>query len=171
MDFKTIEGATAIFNSVGGLGAENCIFVAFRNTNKDTGFTTVLGGAVGAFAGGMVRGMNESEKFKEAANASAWLVNYTEKGLGIIPLKASGIQLTIKIEKTEPQPDKYVFIPKENIAEIEVKNYALLNKKTQSIKWVFSDGVKLYWAAKIVEKAIPYQEANFTEFMNRFKKK
>ena len=58
----------------------------------------------------------------------------------------------------------------ENFAEISVKNFALLNKKVQSIKLVFKDGVKLNWAARIVEKEFPYQEANFTVFMNKYKK-
>ena len=171
MDFKTIEGATAIFKSVNCIGSENCIFVAFKDTKKDTSVGGMLGGAVGAFAGGMVRGMNESEKLKEAAGASAWLVNQTEKGFGIVPLKANGIQLTIKPEKMTPQVDKFVFVPNESFAEISVKNFALLNKKVQSIKLVFKDGVKLNWAARIVEKEFPYQEANFTVFMNKYKKK
>ncbi len=171
MDFKTIEGATAIFQSVGCIGNENCIFLAFRDTKKDTSFTGMLGGAVGAFAGGMVRGMNEAEKLQEAANAPAWLINQTEKGLGVIPMKANGIQLTIKPSKMEPQPDKFVFIPNESLSGIEVKNFALFNKKVQSIKLIFSDGKKFNWAARIDEKEVPYQAANFTVFMNKYKKK
>ena len=38
------------------------------------------------------------------------------------------------------------------------------------VQLVFKDGVKLNWAARIVEKEFPYQEANFTVFMNKYKK-
>jgi len=171
MNYTTIEGAWEIFRSLGCLYNENCIFIATKDVNKDVSAKSILfGGAVGSFANGMVRGMEQSEKLKEAASATIWLINHTERGIGIVPLKPIGIQLIAKFDKCEPQLDKFVFVPFESISSITVKDYALLNKKTQSIQLAFPDGTKLNWAARIVIPEIPYQQQNFTFFMNKYKK-
>ena len=35
MDFKTIDGAMEIFKSLNCIGNDNCIFVTFKDTNRE----------------------------------------------------------------------------------------------------------------------------------------
>ncbi len=168
MDFKTNEGVMEIFRNLNGLGTENCIFVAFKDTTKQGMKYGALGGAVGgaiaaaaAFSSGVIEGLEGFDGL---------LINQTESGLGIIPLKNKGIQLMLNPDKMEAQIDKYSFIPNENIEEIIVKNFNIFNKKAQKIKLKIG-GKTLDLMARINEKTIPYQEANFTKFMNKYKKK
>lgn len=48
-DYRTIEGVTALFKSVDGISAQNNIFLAFKNTNRDA----MKAGIAGGLAGGM----------------------------------------------------------------------------------------------------------------------
>ena len=166
MDFKTIDGAMEIFKSLDCIGNENCIFVTFKNTNREGfkyGALGAVGGVVGAaasFSNGMLEGIQGFD---------GMLINLTETGLGIIPLKSKKIQLTLKIDNMEPLLDRFVFVANENIESIIIKNFSFLNKKTKKVKIKLKDGMVLHQLARVVEKSIPYQEGNFSRFMDKCK--
>lgn len=163
MDFKTIEGAMEIFRNLNCIGNDNCIFVTFKDTNREGfkyGALGAVGGAIAgaaAFSNGMLNGIEGFDGL---------LINCTELGLGIVPLKSNGVQLVLKIEKMEPQLDRFVFISNENIDSIIIKNFSFLNKKTQKVKIKIKGGKTLHQLARKVEKTIPYQEENFAKFMD-----
>lgn len=163
MDFKTIEGAMEIFRNLNCIGNDNCIFVTFKDTNREGfkyGALGAVGGAIAgaaAFSNGMLNGIEGFDGL---------LINCTELGLGIVPLKSNGVQLVLKVEKMEPQLDRFVFISNENIDSIIIKNFSFLNKKTQKVKIKIKGGKTLHQLARKVEKTIPYQEENFAKFMD-----
>lgn len=165
MDFKTNEGVKELFKNLNCIGNENCFFVTFKNTNREGmkyGALGAVGGALGAaaaFGTGFVEGLQGFDGL---------LINATEKGLGIIPLSNKGIQMVLKPEKMEPQIDRYVFVPNEEIEEISVKKFNIFNKKTQKVVIKLNGGATLHQLAHTVEKSIPYQESNFAQFMNKY---
>ena len=49
-DFRTLEGASALFQSVDGISAQNNIFVVFKNTTREG----MKAGLAGGLAGGLL---------------------------------------------------------------------------------------------------------------------
>ena len=125
MNYKTYEEVLEIFKGVNCAGNENIIFVTHKDSNKEAakyvGFGAI-GGAVAAFSQGIIDGIDGFDGL---------LINATDKGLGIIPLRAKGIQLLINISNMEPQLYSYFFIPYEKIEDITIKNFNIFNKKIQ----------------------------------------
>ena len=84
----------------------------------------------------------------------------------MIPLKQGGIVLTQSINKMEIDKERdIIFIPNEDITSITIKNFALLNSKTKRISIKTNDGKNYLLFGKINEKSIPYQQENFTKFI------
>ena len=142
MNFKTIDGAMEIFKSLNCIGNENCIFVTFKDTNREGfkyGALGAVGGAIAgaaaSFSNGMLAGIQGFD---------GMLINLTETGLGIIPLKSKKIQLTLKIDNMEPLLDRFVFVANENVESIIIKNFSFLNKKTKKVKIKLKDGMVLH---------------------------
>lgn len=173
-DFRTLEGAAALFKSVDGISAQNNIFVVFKNTNREG----MKAGLAGGLAGGMIAAGLPGVIVKTGKSAqnvlegkfTGLLINQTENGLGIIPMHQKGLQLTLNADKLEPEPENYIFIENNAISEIKIKNFNIFNKKVQTIK-ISVDKYKLYLMARIAEKNIPYQQENFAKFMNQYKTK
>lgn len=166
MNFKTNDGVMEIFKNLNCIGNENCFFLTFKDTNREGfkyGALGAVGGVIGAaaaFATGVVEGIEGFDGL---------LINATEKGLGLVPLSVKGVQLMLNADKMEPQLDRFVFIENENIEDISVKNFNVFNKKTQKVHIKLKGGVTIHQLAHVSEKAIPYQEANFAKFMNKYK--
>lgn len=171
MDFKTNEGVTEIFRSMGCLGNDNCFFVTYKDYAKNTLPIVVaggLGGAVAAAAAGAAQTANQ----KDLSQYEGLLINQNERGLGIIPLRsAHGMQWMVNVAKMTPIFEEAVFIPNEMIESIEVKNFNFLNKKVQKV-YIRLKGVDnpIYQLVRIKEKEIPYQEVNFVKFMEKYHK-
>ena len=84
-------------------------------------------------------------------------------------LNQKGIVLTQNISKMTLDKDSYMFISNEEIKDIKIKNFALLNSKVKRISINTKDkSYKLF--AKIDEKDIPYQKENFTKFIEKYGK-
>ena len=144
-EFNTIEKVRDLFASINGLGNNNLFFVACQDKAK---------------VSGMVAGMEYPY--------DGLLINYTENGIAMFYLKGSALSGMITLatpSKMTIEKDKYIFIPKENIKEIKIKNFALLNSKTKRIEINTMDGKSHKLYAKVVEKDFPYQQENFTKFM------
>ena len=171
-EFNTIESAEELFRSVDGLGENNCIFTCIMDTNREGlkyGAMGAIGGAIGgaiagaaAFSQGMIDGMNRK--------SDGYLINWTEKGLGIIPLDAKGIMLTLTVSKMKADTSSYFFISNDQIQSIVVKNFNIFNSGTKRVSITLTNNAKLHLLSRVNEKQIPYQSQNLTKFAERFKK-
>ncbi len=139
-EFNTLEKVIALFKSVDGYGANNTIFVAYTDINRGGG------------------GMNYP--------FDGLLINQTEKGIGMFFLQQSGMVLTQNIAKMSLDKEHYIFIPKQDIKRITIKNYAILNPKIKRISIEVNDGRSYKLFAKLNEKNISYQTENFSRFIN-----
>ena len=145
--FNTLEKVEELFKSKNYYEEENNIFVAYKDLQKSNG---------------MVSGMEYPYE--------GLIINETNKGLAMIPLKQKGLVLTQSMSKMEIDTTKEViFIPKENIVSITIKNFALLNSKTKRMSIKTTDNKNYLLFAKLVEKEIPYQQENFAKFIENNK--
>ena len=103
-------------------------------------------------------------------NADGFLINATENGLGIIPMKGPTFVLKVVPSKMEPEIDKFIFVKNEDIEDIEIKNFNIFNKKIQKVNITLKGQSTFYQLANITDKDIPYHEANFNKFMSKYKK-
>ncbi|MBR3117435.1 MAG: hypothetical protein IKF36_06170 [Bacilli bacterium] len=142
-EFDTLEKVIELFKTSNYYYDENNIFIVYKDMQKSSG---------------MVSGMEYPYE--------GLIVNETNKGLAMIPLKQGGIVLTQSINKMEIDKERdIIFIPKEDITSITIKNYALFNSKTKRISIKTNDGKNYLLFGKINEKSIPYQQENFTKFI------
>lgn len=167
-DFKNYDGVVNLFRSVNCIGRENCFFVTFKNTSRESfkyGALGVVGvgisAAVSTFSSGMVKSIDAYEGL---------LFNQTEMGLGIIPLSQKSVQMFLNVDKLEAHPECFIFIPNQYIESIIVKNFNIFNKKMQKINIKLTDGYTFYQLARLKEKSVNYQETEFRRFMDRYKK-
>ena len=147
-EFNSIEKVKDLFESVEGWGSENLSFVTCQDKQK---------------VSGMVAGMEYPY--------DGLLINASEKGIAMFYLKASALSGLITLaspSKMTLDKENYVFIPNENVKEIKVKNFALLNSKTKRIEINTLDGKSHKLYAKVEEKDFPYQKENFTSFIEKY---
>ena len=69
----------------------------------------------------------------------------------------------MKLEK-----DKYIFIPAENIKNITVKKFALLNSKVKRISIDTTEGKSHKLYARVEEKDFSYHKDNFATFVEKY---
>jgi len=149
-EFNTIEKVQNLFGSIDALGNSNTFFVACQDKQK---------------VSGMVAGMEYPY--------DGLLINDNEKGITMFYLKASALSGLITLatpSKMTLEKEKHIFIPSENIKEIKIKNFALLNSKTKRIEINTLDGKSHKLYARIEEKDFPYQKDNFVKFMEKYNK-
>jgi hypothetical protein len=175
-DFKTLEGATAIFEQLKALDKQNNIFVLFLDTQHEGMKYGIAGGMAGGLAAGLGVGVGvvkttaASKKILEG-DFKGLLVNETEKGLHLVALQGKGGALTqIKPDRLEANPEQYLFLENGLIKGIEVKNFSFIQKKVQKVRISYGDKAKMFLLGNVVEKNIPYQAENFAKFCAKYKK-
>ena len=144
-EFNTIDKVYSLFQSVNCIGNNNLFFVASQDKQK---------------VSGMVAGMEYPY--------DGLLINDTDAGIGMFYLKAGALTGLITLStpsKMVLDREHFIFIPRNNIKEIKIKNFALLNKKTKRIEINTFDGKSHKLYAKIDEKDFPYQLDNFSKFI------
>lgn len=146
-EFNNLEKVKKLFDDVKGNTKENIYFVAYKDMQKSSG---------------MVSGMEYPYE--------GLLINQNENGIGLFYLNQSGLVLTQNIEKMTLDKDSYTFISNDEISEIKIKNYALLNSKVKRIEIKTNNKKNYKLFAKIQEKSIPYQQENFTKFIEKYSK-
>ena len=161
-EFNTIDKCLELFKSVNCIGEENLIFFAYKDAAKAAGPATMFG-AAGGLVGGMVNGMEYPY--------DGLLINKTENGIGMFIVKQPGIPLTYKLEKMELQKDQFIFYKNEDIKEIKVKKFALLNNKKKSIFITTNDKKKYVLCADVNEARLPYHNDNFSKFTQKYSAK
>lgn len=149
-EFNSIEKVRDLFASINALGESNLFFVTCQDKQK---------------VSGMVAGMEYPY--------DGLLINATEKGIAMFYLKGSALSGLITLatpSKMILDKENHIFIPNENIKEVKVKNFALLNSKTKRIEINTLDGKSHKLYAKVDEKDFPYHKENFAAFMNKYSK-
>lgn len=113
-EFATLEKVKELFEKVDFIGEENCFIYALTNTQKP---------APSGLLGGMVAGMEAAQKNR---GWSGYLINKTEKGIGLIPLKSKST-FVIKPENMIPQLDKFILIDNDNIESVKIKKLGFIS--------------------------------------------
>lgn len=147
-EFNSIEKVKVLFEEVEGWGRENLSFVACKDKQK-------------------VSGMAEGMEYPY----DGLLINASEKGIGMFYLKASALSGLITLatpSKMKLDKQNYIFIPNEDIKEVKVKNFALLNSKTKRIEINTLEGKSHRLYTKVDEKDFPYHKDNFTKFIEKY---
>ena len=149
-EFNTIEKVEELFKSINALGSNNTFFVASQDKQK---------------VSGMVAGMEYPY--------DGLLINDSEKGITMFYLKAGALSGLITLSspsKMTLDKENHIFIPKEDIKEIIIKKFALLNSKTKRIEINTLDGKSHKLYANLEEKDFPYQKENFAKFIEKYSK-
>ncbi len=147
-EFNTIEKVENLFKDINALGKENIIFVACQDKQK---------------VSGMVSGMEYPY--------DGLLINANENEIAMFYLKAgalSGLFTLSSPSKMTLEKENHIFIPNDNISEIIIKKFALLNSKTKRIEINTLDGKSHKLYANINEKDLPYQKENFAKFIEKY---
>ncbi len=181
--FDTLENVKELFKKVDCIGEENCYFCSSKKMNNTIYVIIFIAVFFGTFLFGILVGMIlavviafliEMFRKKDDKTPEGYLINQTEKGLGLIPLKygsssdrRNAMMVGAKAEKMIPQLDDFIFIKNENITDIKV---VARNVKEMGvdIKLNNDEDIRLTVRKKI--KSIPYQAENFSRFVSKYKK-
>lgn len=150
-EFNTIEKVSELFKSINALGSDNIFFVACQDKQK---------------VSGMAAGMEYPY--------DGLLINDNENGITMFYLKAGALSGLITLSspsKMTLDKENHIFIPADEIKEIVIKKFALLNSKTKRIEINTIDGKSHKLYANIEEKDFPYQKENFTRFIEKYENK
>lgn len=124
-------------------------------------------GAAGQMAGYAI-GRERDLKISKINDYFALLFNFTENGVGIMPLAGSCLSLNPK--KLKPAYDGYVFYNYQEISEITVKNFWGIRKGIKMVTIKLVDNRELFFIIHMVEKYLPYQEENMKKFVEKYQK-
>jgi len=171
-NFGTYRGAYEIFQKVNWIGRDNCIFGTIVDQSKSASFTgSMMGegafGAIGYVVGGII-GRERDLRVGQIYDYFFALLNLTENGVGIMPLKGGGLRLNP--EKMSPCYEGFFYYYYQELADISVKNYYGIRKSVKTIAITLADGNKLHFNANMIEKTLPYQENCMKEFVRRYQK-
>jgi hypothetical protein len=147
-EFNTIEKVQELFKSIDALGKEDTFFVACQDKQ---------------YVSGMEAGMEYPY--------DGLLIDDNEKGISMFYLKGSALSGLITLSspsKMTLEKENHIFIPAEDIKEIIIKKFALLNNKTKRIQINTVDGKSHKLYANVDEKDFPYHKENFAKFMNKY---
>ncbi len=193
-----IDTVKKLFSSVNGLAEDNC-FLVVVNRDYGTadslggayGANAVRVGAKnGGVAGGIIAGavsnsvanvvneavaefrskLNDKQQIVfDTRNYGGYLLNITEKGIGVIPLSNNGKMIpSIKNFKTDIE--NYVYFANDEIEKIEIKKLALhFSSKRLAIYFKGLDQSSTPWQVYKKHKLVPYEEANYNKLVNKLK--
>ncbi len=168
-DFRTIAGATDMLGAVDGLGNNNTIFMALKDTGRDGMKYGIAGGMAATLGVGILINSNAAKEVL-ANNFDALLINHTENGVGIIPLHSKKMVLnSVKVENLEADMENYLLLGNDIIKEIKIKDHSIFNKKVQSLKIKLDEKNTIHLLVRKVEKDLPYHEGNFSRIMEQYK--
>lgn len=168
-DFKTLNGALNLFRSVNCIGNQNIILIAHKNSNSGTMTSMIVGGAIGSIASSMERTAGAGFKV-EIGEYDALVLNFTEYGIGFIPLKLQGKRLTKwTMDKMQPNMSNFVFVSNNSIEKITVKNNSIIDKSKRIILKI-QGNVTFDLIAYMEEKLVPYQKDSMNSLVSMYSK-
>lgn len=172
-NFDDYNGALEIFKQVDCVGEkDNWIFGGFIDKSKSAKFTSsmigrhTLGNA--GYMAGYEIGRKRDLEISKINDYFSLLFNFTENGVGIMPLDGNTLRLNPK--KLEPVYDSYVFYNYQEISNISVKNLFGIRKGIKTVTIELADNKKLFFFIHMVESHIPYQEENMKKFVEKYQK-
>ena len=141
-EYNTEEKALNLFRNVSGLGEYNNVFVSF----------------------------NDMQVISEGRRPDGYLINQTEKGIGMFFLHDTGYAWTSQnINRLKLDKEQYISVAKEDIKKVIIKNYNFINKKVKKVCIELNGGYKFNLMIRLVEKDISYHEKNFAKFIDNYK--
>ena len=170
-DYGTYQGALEIFKKAGFIGAEqNCIIGAGVDRTKSAAFKGAIAGklALGSagFMVGHAIGRGMDQKTNKVYDYTYALINVTENGIGIMPLK--GHALSIDPKKSKPDYDSFVYFQHKDISSISIEKYMGLRDAIKTVVITLADKHKLHFFIKMEEKTLPYQKENMNLFVQKY---
>ena len=166
-----INGVYNLFKSYNLVGNENCIFYMVNEDPinlKEIATGVVLGVALNAAGLSVIGVQGNNENNNSVKKFAGYLVNQTEKGIGLIPLETD--KPTDAIQYMKIVPDSYMFIEQKNIKNIKVEK-KLVHSLDSSIRVITiecSNGPKMIFRTYLDDKYVKYQSSNFEKFANRY---
>ena len=172
-NISTYQGALEVFRKVGWVGTtENCIFGAIVDSSKSTEFTASMAGygafGVAGYLAGNIIGQERDIRINDINNYLFVLINITENGVGIMPLRGGGLK--IDPEKLMPFYDGFVYFAYQELAGITAKNFYGIRKSVKAITITLVNKYKLHFNANMSEKKLPYQENSMNYFVGKYQK-
>ena len=172
-DYSTYQGAFEIFRKANCIGeTENCIFGAVVDRTKSTAFAASAAGKLAFGPAGLMVGnaigRKRDLKVNKIYDYAHALLNFTETGIGIMPL--AGNVLTIDPKKSRPDYDGFVFYQYQEISDILIKKYMGIRERIKTVIITLADNHKLHFFVKMDEKTLPYQEENTALFVGKYQK-
>ncbi len=146
-EYNTLEKVQKMFKDSGIKGKEHIYDVLLLDNRKYSG---------------MVSGM-EYPFF-------GLVLDFTEEGIGFFHLVQSKFSLMISLEKLKLNKDTYTFLPNDEIESIEMKKFALLDKKRKELIIKTVDGKKYYLYQKVEDDTIPYHNESFAKLAAKYEK-
>ena len=101
---------------------------------------------------------------------SGLLLCFGDDGIGYFHLVQPKLSLMIKLEKLVIDKDSYVFLSSDNIKSLEVKKFALLDKKRKEVIIKTNDKKTHYLYQKIEDDLLPYHNEEFKKFLDKYDK-
>ena len=102
---------------------------------------------------------------------SGLLLDITDEGIGYFYLNQPKISLSVKLEKLVVDKNSYTFINKDDIVSIEVKKFALLDKKRKELIIKTNDKKTHYLYGQVEDSLIPYHNENMAKLIEKYEKK
>jgi len=99
------------------------------------------------------------------------LLNISDKGIGYFYLKQPKFSLRVFLEKLVVDKDSFTFIESNDIKSIEVKKFALLNKKHKELIIKTADKKPYYLFGKVEDDLLPYHNSEFAKLIEKYSKK
>ena len=144
-EFNTLEKVKKLFIEK-GLGGDNDIYLALlKDTRKYTG---------------MVKGMEYPYM--------GLLLDISDNGVGFYHLKQEKFSLKVSFEKLVVDKDSFTFIDKSNISCIEVKKFALLDKKRRELVIKTNDKKAHYVYGAVEDNQLPYHNENMSRLIEKY---
>lgn len=144
-EFNTLEQVSALFANAGAQINNNNFFVAFKDMTKNSG---------------MVGGMEYPY--------DAVIINFGESGLNFLYLKQDGIVFKQDLSKMHVDKNSYNFISTDEIEEIIIKKFALLNNTKKKITIKLKNKKTHYLYASLNEPLLPYHNSSFDNFIKKY---
>lgn len=146
-EYNTLEKVTKLFKDKGIKGKEHLYDVLLLDNRKYAG---MMSGMEYPFLG--------------------LVMDFTDEGIGFFHLVSAKFSLTVSLEKLKLNKDSYTFYKNEDIEGIEVKKFALLDKKRKEVIIKTADGKKFYLYQKVEDDLVPYHNESFAKLIAKYEK-
>jgi len=144
-EFNTIEKVKKLFKDKGLDNANGIYLALLKDFRKYSG---------------MVSGMEYPY--------SGLLLNITDNGIGYFYLNQPKFSLKVHMENLVVDKDSYTFLSNDDIKSVEVKKFALLDKKRKLLIIKTNDKKTHYLFGAIEDSSIPYHNENFSKLIEKY---